>query len=117
MENTTYVNYDGLFESSSSVRRASCKHEFKFQSFVSEFCPACGKKIIGMKADNVPMQYVPKGYKAYLFNRYEEYREYYYNDKDHWREVVKYEDVIYAIKRMIEEDGCHQLSLFLFKYF
>lgn len=67
--------------------------------------------------DNVPMQYVPKGYKAYLFNRYEEYREYYYNDKDHWSEVVKYEDVIYAIKRMIEEDGCHQLSLFLFKYF
>lgn len=31
MENTTYVNYDGLFESSSSVRCVSCKHEFKFQ--------------------------------------------------------------------------------------
>ncbi|SEA73990.1 zinc finger domain-containing protein, LSD1 subclass [Pseudobutyrivibrio sp. ACV-2] len=41
MENTTYVNYNGLFKSSSSVRCASCKHEFNFQSYVSGFCPAC----------------------------------------------------------------------------
>ena len=56
MENTTYVNYNGLFESSSSVRCESCKHEFKFQSFVSGFCPACGRAIIGKKADNVPTE-------------------------------------------------------------
>ncbi len=93
-----FVNYNdekNRNDAGELVVRCDCGHRFDFQTKPRGFCPGCGGEIVGYKASNVPMEEVPLGYQAFLFNKYEEYRDYYYGDGDHWGEIFPYKRAIY----------------------
>ena len=96
-----YVNYDEVDHG--LIVRCDCGNEFEFQTQPTGFCPRCGGKIIGYKADKVPMNRVPLGYQAYLFNKYDSLEKYYYHNADHWNEVFEYWKAVYNNKQEVTE--------------
>lgn len=100
MTKEVYINYNDevVYEGSDTTKlvvRCDCGCKFDFQTKPSGFCPRCGGKIVGYKASNVPMDKVPKGYQAFLFDMYETYRDEYYNNADHWHDVFAFQKAIY----------------------